>query len=61
MFIEAENIRKSYGRKTTVLNSTSFHAASGEYIAIVGANGVANLLSGGNWQEVLRQVAEVLR
>ena len=39
MFIEAENIRKSYGRKTTVLNSTSFHAASGEYIAIVGANG----------------------
>ena len=39
MFIEAENIRKSYGRKTAVLNSTSFHAASGEYIAIVGANG----------------------
>lgn len=25
--------------KTAVLNSTSFHAASGEYIAIVGANG----------------------
>ena len=39
MFIEAENIRKSYGRKTTVLNGASFHAASGEYIAIVGANG----------------------
>ena len=39
MFIEVENIRKSYGRKTTVLNSASFHAASGEYIAIVGANG----------------------
>ena len=27
MFIEVENIRKSYGRKTTVLNSASFHAA----------------------------------
>ena len=39
MFIEAENIRKSYGRKTIVLNGASFHAASGEYIAIVGANG----------------------
>ena len=39
MFIEVENIRKSYGRKATVLNGTSFHAASGEYIAIVGANG----------------------
>ena len=39
MFIEAENIRKSYGRKMTVLNGASFHAASGEYIAIVGANG----------------------
>ena len=39
MFIEVENIRKSYGRKTIVLNGASFHAASGEYIAIVGANG----------------------
>ena len=39
MFIEVENIRKSYGRKTIVLNGASFHAASGEYTAIVGANG----------------------
>ena len=39
MFIEVENIRKSYGRKTIVLNGASFNAASGEYIAIVGANG----------------------
>ena len=52
MFIEVENIRKSYGRKTIVLNGASFHAASGEYIAIVFWR---------YWQEVLRQMEEVLR
>lgn len=59
--IEAENIRKSYGRKTIVLNGASFNAASGEYIAIVGANGCGNLLFWRYWQEVLRQMEEVLR
>ena len=39
MFIEVENIRKSYGRRNEVLSGASFRAASGEYIAIVGANG----------------------
>ena len=53
MFIEVENIRKSYGRKTIVLNGASFNAASGE--------AVANLLFWRYWQEVLRQMEEVLR
>lgn len=61
MFIEVENIRKSYGRKTIVLNGASFHAASGEYIAIVGANGCGKSIFWRYWQEVLRQMEEVLR
>ena len=36
--LEVSNIKKSYGRKT-VLEHISFHAESGECVAIVGRNG----------------------